>query len=171
MANLIYRNRETTLFFVPAGAAQAETRIFELDSLASGAGIQSAIHDLGEGAISQIYEWRAFVQFATTPVLGETIDFYIKTAGNSAGAAGHPDNDDGTGAGVVSAEDKLKNLAFIGSIKVDQATADIEMVASGTILITARAFNVVAWNASADALTTDEDENGFWISPVPNEIQ
>ena len=171
MANLLYRNRETTLFFVPAAAAQAETRIFELDSLGAGAGIQSAIHDLGEGAIARIYEWRAFVQFATTPVLGETIDFFIKTAGNSASSTGHPDNDDGTTAGAVSAIDKLKNLHWIGSIKVDEAVADIEMVASGTIEISARAFQVVAWNAAVDALTTDVDENGFWLSPVPDEVQ
>ena len=171
MANLIYRNRETTLFFVPAGATQAETRIFELDSLAAGTGIQSAIHDFGEGALSRIHEWRAFVQWATTPVLGETIDFYIKTAGNSASATGHPDNDDGTTAGAVSAIDKLNNLHFIGAITVDQAAANIEMVASGTVEISARAFQIVAWNASVDALTTDVDENGFWISPVPDEVQ
>ena len=171
MANLNYKNRETTLFFVPAAAAQAETRIFELDSLGSGAGIQSAIHDLGEAAVALEYEWRAFVQFATTPVLNEVVNFYIKTAGNSASSTGHPDNDDGTGAGAVSAIDKLNNLYFIGAIGVDEAVADIEMVASGTIRIYARAFQVVAWNASADALTTDVDENGFWMSPVPMEIQ
>lgn len=171
MANLIYRNRETTLFFVPAAAAQAETQIFELDSLGAGAGVQSAIHDLGEGAISRIYEWRAFVQFATTPVLNEAVDFYIKTAGNSAGSTGHPDNDDGTTSSALSAEDKLKNLHYIGSIVVDEAVINIEMVASGTIHIDARAFQVVAFNNTADALTTDVDENGFWLSPAPNEIQ
>ncbi len=171
MPNLINRNRETTLFFVPAAAAQAETRIFELDSLAAGAGIQSAIHDLGEAAISRIYEWRAFIQFATTPVLGETVDFYLKTAGNSAASTGHPDNDDGTTAGAVSAIDKLKNIKYLKSIIVDEAAADIEMVASGEVRISARAFQIVAWNASADALTTDVDENGFWISPVPDEVQ
>lgn len=171
MANLIFRNRETTLFFVPAAAAQAETQIFELDSLGSGAGVQSAIHDLGEAAISRIYEWRAFIQFATVPVLGETVDFYIKTAGNSASSTGHPDNDDGTTSSAVSAEDKLKNLHFIGPIVVDEAAANIEMVASGTIRISARAFQVVAFNSTADGLTTDVDENGFWLSPVPDEIQ
>ncbi len=171
MPNLINRNRETTLFFVPAAAAQAETQIFELDSLAAGAGIQSAIHDLGEAAVSRIWYWTAFIQFATTPVLGETVDFYLKTAGNSASSTGHPDNDDGTTAGAVSAEDKLKNLHYIGSIVVDEAVADIEMVKSGEVRISARAFQVVAWNASADALTTDVDENGFWISPAPDEIQ
>lgn len=171
MANEILRNRGTTLFFVPAAAAQAETAAFEMHNVGAGAGVQSAYYDLGEGAISMIWEWRAFVQFATQPVLGEVVRFYIKTMGNSAGATGHPDNDDGTGAGAVSAVDKLNNLHFIGAIKVDQATADIEMVASGVIEIAARAIQIVMWNATADALTNDVDENGFWLSPVPYEVQ
>ena len=170
MANLVYRNRETTLFFVPAAAAQAEDAIFEADGLASGAGIGSANHDLGEGAISRIYEWVAFCQFATAPVVDETIDIYLKTSGNSASATIKPLNDDGY-AVAVSSEDKLKNLHFIGSIVVDQASANIEMVARGPVRIDARAVSVVWWNASADALTTDVDENGFWLSPAPDEIQ
>ena len=125
----------------------------------------------GQGAISRLYEWRAFVQFATNPIPGETIDFYLKTAGNSASSTGHPDNDDGTAAGAVSSIDKLKNLEYLGSIKVDEAVADVEMVVSGFVRIAARAIQAVAWNASADALTTDEDENGFWLSPVPDEAQ
>ncbi len=171
MPNLILRNRETTLFFVPAAAAQAETQIFEVDALAAGAGVQSAIHDLGEAAVSRIYEWRAFVQFATTPVLSETVDVYLKTAGSSLASTTHPDNDDGTGAIVLSAEDKLKNLHYLGSIVVDEAAANIEMVASGTVEISARAFMVVFFNSTADALTTDVDENGFFLSPVPDEVQ
>jgi hypothetical protein len=171
MANLVYRNRETTLWFVPATATQAEDAAFEVQSLASGAGRQSAQHDLGEGAISGWYEWRAFVQFATTPVLAETVDIYLKTAGSSASATAHPDNDDGTAEGAVSAIDKLNNLHWLGSIVVDQATADIEMVASGFVYIAARAINVVFWNATADALTSDVNENGFMLSPVPDEVQ
>jgi len=171
MANLIYRNRETTLWFVPAAAAQAEDYAFEMHNIASGAGRQSAQCDLGEGAVAAIYEWRAFVQFATAAVLGETVDFYLKTAGSSASATAHPDNDDGTGSAAVSAEDKLNNLHYLGSIVVDEAAQDIEMVASGTVYITARAFNVVMWNSTADALTNDVDENGFMLSPVPDEAQ
>ena len=71
----------------------------------------------------------------------------------------------------MSAEDKLKNLHYLGSIVVDEATADVEMVASGFVYIAARAFNVVMYNNTADALTNDDDENGFMLSPVPTEIQ
>jgi len=171
MANLIYRNRETTKWFVPAAAAQAEDYAFEVHNLASGAGRQSAPCDLGEGAVAALYEWRAFVQFATTPVLKEVVNIYLKTQGSSASATAHPDNDDGTAEGAVSAIAKLDNLQWIGCIVVDEAAENVEMVASGEVFITARAFNVVFWNATADALTNDVDENGFMLSPVPMEIQ
>ena len=73
--------------------------------------------------------------------------------------------------GAVSAEDKVKNLRYIGSIVVDEATADVEMVASGEVFIAARAIQVVFWNSTADALTNDDDENGFMLSPAPMENQ
>ena len=171
MANLIYRNREATKWFVPATATQAEDAAFEVHNLAASAGRQSAQIDLGEGAVAGWYEWRAFVQFADTPVLGEHIGIYLKTAGSSDSATAHPDNDDGTGYGSVSAEDKLRNLQWIGSIIVDEAAANVEMVASGMVYIGARAFNIVVWNHSADALTNDVNENGVMLSPVPDEVQ
>ena len=99
------------------------------------------------------------------------MDFYLKPMGSSASATAHPANDDGTGSAAVSAADKLNNLHYIGSIVVDQATADIEMVARGTVYLTARGYNIVMWNSSADALTNDVDENGFYMTPVPDEVQ
>jgi hypothetical protein len=171
MANLIYQNPETTIWFVPAAATQAEDEPFDVTSLAASAGHQSDIYDRGVGATPALYEWCAFVQFATTPVLGETIDIYLKPAGTSASATAHPSNDDGTTDSAVSAEDKLKNLLYIGSIVVDEAAADIEMVKRGEVFLTCRAFQVVFWNATADALTADDDENGFFMTPIPDEIQ
>ena len=102
MSNLIYVNPEATLWFVPAAAAQAEDEAFEVHNLASGAGRQSDYLDLGVAARARRYEWRAFVQFATTPVVGEIVRIYLKTLGSSASATAHPDNDDGTGEGAVS---------------------------------------------------------------------
>ena len=169
--NLIRVNPDTTIWFVPDAATQAQDAIFEVDGLGAGAGHQSAQHDFGVAAHSALYEWKAFVQFATAPVLKEVVDIYLKTAGTDVSATAHPDNDDGTGDLAVSAEDKLKNLHYIGSIVVDQATLGIEMVASGIVEIRARAIQVVFWNATADALTTDENENGFFLTPVPDEVQ
>lgn len=171
MANLIYENSEATLWFVPATAAQSEDAAFEIHNLASGAGHQSAQYDKGVVAVSRLYEWRAFVQFATAPILGEAVRIYLKTAGSSDGATAHPDNDDGTTDGAVSAEDKLVNLKYLGSIVVDETTANVEMVKSGFVEISERAFQVVFWNGTQDALTNDVDENGFMLTPVPDEIQ
>jgi hypothetical protein len=175
MANLIYRNRETTKWFVPASASQAEDAAFEVHNLAAGAGRQSAQIDLGESAVSRLYEWRAFVQFADTPVLGEVVGIYLKTAGSGSSATAHPDNDDGTTEGAMTAVsgtvDKRLNLHLLGTIVVDEQVANTEMVASGIVEIGARAIQVVFHNATADALTNDVDENGFMLSPVPDEVQ
>lgn len=166
MASLLYQNDETTIWFVPAAAAQAEDAAFEVHNLASGAGRQSAQHDFTAAARPYRFVWRAFVQFIAAPVIPETIDIYLKTSDGT-----HPDNDDGTSEGAVSAIDKLNNLHHIGSIVVDETTADIEMVASGVIEISARYVQVVFWNASQDGLTNDVDENGFNLTPAPLEGQ
>jgi hypothetical protein len=171
MANLIYQNPEATVWFVPATATQAEDAAFEVHNLASGAGRQSAQWDRGVGATSAWYEWCAFVQFTTTPVVGETVDIYLKPAGTSASATAHPANDDGTSEGAVSAEDKTKNLDFVGSIVVDEAAANVEMVARGAVYLTARAYQCAFWNSAADALTNDVNENGFFMTPIPDEVQ
>ena len=169
MANLIQVNQGTALWFVPDGATQAQDAIFEVDGLGAGAGHQSAQVDFGVAAREYIFAWRAFVQFATTPVLGEIVRIYLKTSNDD--TIDHPDNDDGTGNAAVSAEDKLKNLKLLGSIIVDEAAADIEMVASGVVDIRAEIVQVVFWNGTADALTTDENENGFILTPIAEEIQ
>ena len=172
MANLIYQNSEATIWFVPAGATQAETVVFEIDGLGADAGHQSAHWDRTVAAIPEVYHWRAFVQFATDPVEGDVVEVYLKTSGDSVSATAHPDNDDGTGDLGVSEISKLKNLHFLGSIVVDEGTAaNTEMVASGFVRIAARGINVVFWNNVADALTTDENESGFSLTPVPLEIQ
>lgn len=171
MANLVYQNPETTIWFVPATATQAEDAAFECHNLASAAGVQSAQYDRGVAATPAWFEWAAFVQFATAAVLEERIDIYLKGSGTSASATAHPANDDGTGAAAVSAIDKLNNLHFLGSIIVDEAAQDIEMVARGVVFIPYRAFQVVFWNSSADALTNDVNENGFFLTPIPDEIQ
>ena len=171
MAFLVYQNSETTLWFVPAAAAQAEDYAFEIHNIAAAAGRQSAAWDRGVGAVPALYEWCAFVQFATPAVLGETVDFYLKPMGSDASATAHPANDDGTGSAAVSAIAKLNNLHYLGSIVVDEAAQDIEMVARGMCYLTARGYNIVMWNRTADALTNDVDENGFYMTPVPDQIQ
>ena len=168
MANLQYGVIETTKFFVPAAAAQAETAAFEVHFLQTGTGIWSANLDLGVSAVARWFEWRAWCQFGEIPVLDEFVGVFLKTAGNSASATIHPSDDDGYST-AISTTNKLKNQ--IGAIVVDEAAVDIEMVDSGLILIKARAVAVGFWNFTADDLTNDVDESGFSLTPVPDEIQ
>lgn len=150
---------ETAITFLASGGDVAFTNT----SLGAGAGRQSAQHDFGASARALLYNWRAFIQFATAPVVGETLDIYIKTAdaGNT-----HLDNDDGTGDAALSAEDKLRNLQYIGSITVDEASLTPEFSASGTVPIYSRFINIVFFNDTADALSSTAAEHGFILDPV-----
>lgn len=158
--NKVYQHDETSLLFAPA--SQAEDEICELDGIAPTAGRQCALHDFGTTARASVGVLRCFVQFATAPVVGQAVEIYWKSSDGT-----HPDNDDGTGDAGISSIDKLKNLKLVGLIIVDEAVQDIEMVFSGLLRIPARYGAPVIWNATADAFTTDEAENGCTWTPVP----
>lgn len=162
MPNLIYVNEETPITWLASGG----TALFTPTSLASGAGRQGALHDLGVAARAREYAWRAWVKFVTTPVVGEVIDIYIKTSDGT-----NPDNDDGTGDAAVSAEDKLKNLKWIGQIVVDEASTTPTFRASGTVYVDHRYVAPVFWNATADALSATAADHGFQLTPIPMEVQ
>ena len=173
MAGEVYAITESTLWFVPAAATQPEDAAFEVASLGNGAGRQSAQLDRGTSARAVRFRWRAFVQFAAAPVVSDDnfVRVLLKTAGSSASATAHPDNDDGTTEGAVSAEDKLKNLLQLGNIRIDQAAAGVEMVASGELELRERAFQVVFWNNSGVALAAGVNDSGFMLTPVPDQVQ
>lgn len=162
MPNLVYVNEEAVITWLASGG----TNVLTLTSLGVGAGRQGALDDFGVAARARRFVWRAFVKFATAPVVGETVDIYLKTSDGS-----HPDNDDGTGDAALSAEDKLKNLTYLGSIVVDEASATPEFVASGDIEISAQQAAPVFFNATADILSSTAADHGFQLTPVPDEIQ
>lgn len=162
MANLIYVNEATAITWLDTGG----TAVLTLTSVAAGAGRQGALHDLGVAARSREYAWRAYLQMATTPVVGEIIDIYLKFSDGT-----HPDNDDGTGDLDVSAEDKLRNLHWIGKIVIDEAVANLEFTGSGVIEVDHRYVAPVFFNRTADALTSTAAEHGFIMTPVPSEVQ
>lgn len=160
--NKILHVRETDVTWRDTGG----TELLTLTSVASGAGRQGARHDFTTGSIAREYEWSAYVQFATTPVLGELVYVYWKFSnGNEAG------NDDGTGDIAVSAIDKLRNLQLLGAIEVDEAAADIEMTASGILTLNSRYGHPAFWVAAADNLTATASEHGFTLTPIVPEIE
>lgn len=148
---------ESPIVFTASGGNVA----FTLDSVAAGAGRQSAQRDLGLAARAFMFEFRAWVKMETTPNVGERIDFYYKTGYT---ASTRLDNDDGTGDIALSAEDKLRNLRYIGSIIIDEA-ADVEFVFSKEIAIYSRFIHIVAFNDTADQLSTVANECGCALTP------
>lgn len=167
MANEVLQNQGTIITWADSGG----THIITLKGLASGTGRQGVEHDFGVAAVPFRFAWFAQIQFdtATPPVLKETIDIYLKTAPDG----DNYDNDDGDGTDIaVSAEDKLDNLHYLGSIRVDEAAADVKMQKSGTIEISAEKVAPVFWNASADNLDDDTSTTDlkFSLIPVPPEI-
>ncbi len=162
MPNLVYQNEGTTLSWKDSGGDYAMT----LQNLATVAGRQGAVHDFGVAARSPRFAWRFGCEFETAPVVGEVVRIYAKTSDGT-----DPDNDDGTGDIAVSAENKLKNLTHIGTLIVDEAVADVQMAASGFIILPHRYFMPVVWNATADNLQNTANINVFTLTPVPIEIQ
>jgi hypothetical protein len=163
MANLILGTTGTPVAWTDSTGDLAMT----LNNLAAGAGRQGAIKSFGTADKANRYMWRAFVQFATAPVVGESVEIYLKTSDGT-----HPDNDDGTGDIAVSAEDKLKNLMYIGSIIVDEAATGVKMVAQGFIdNLDVDNVMPIFFNQTADNLVATDNLNGFIITPMPFEIQ
>jgi hypothetical protein len=138
-----------------------------LNNLAAGAGRQGAVKDFTTADKANRYKWRAYCQFATTPVLGEVVEIYLKT-----GDGTHYDNDDGTGDIAVSDEEKLRNLIFLGTIIVDQLATGVIFSASGIIEnLDAKEIMPVFFNQTADNLVATNNLNGFKLTPLPYEVQ
>ena len=150
------------------------TELFTNTSLGFGAGRQGARHDFGviTNAREHLFDWWAFVKFGTAPALDETIDVYWKGY-HQAGV--HSMNDDGNGDAALSAEDKLKNLIYLGSIVVDEASATPEF-ANGNhgdpVWLPHRFGMPVFWNASAaDNLSATAADHGFILTPTVPQAQ
>ena len=149
---------ETTITWLNVGGSELLT----LTSVAAGAGRQGALHDFGTVARAPEFAWRAWIKFSTAPVVGERVKVYWKTSDGTS-----PDNDDGTGDIALSAEDKLKNLMFLGSIVVDEASTAPLFVASSDVYLPHRYGSPVFFNDTADALSATATDHGFSLTPVP----
>ena len=167
MANLIHQNAGTAISWKDSGG----TLVLTFKGLATVSGRQGATHDFGVAAVAGRFAWQCMVHFdtATAPVVGETVDIYLKTSPDGT----NWDNDDGEGDIAVSSINKLKNLHHLGSIVVDEAAADVPMQASGIVEIAAKEIAPVIWNATVDTLDDDASPTNslFILTPYPWEIQ
>jgi len=153
-----YLKPETPIAWLNTGGSELLT----LTSVAAANGRQGALHDFGTAARSPEFAWRAWIKFATTPVVGERVKIYWKTSDGTS-----PDNDDGTGDIALSAEDKLKNLLYLGSIVVDEASTTPLFAKSGDVYLPHRYGAPVFFNDTADALSSTATDHGFSLTPVP----
>lgn len=162
MANKIYQSPETVITWRDSGGDNAMTLV----SLAAGAGRQGALGDLTDASRPGWFRWRFFFKTGSVAVLDDVVSIYMKTSDGT-----HPDNDDGTGDIAVSSEDKLKNLHFLGALMIDEAASGVEMVKSGSIWLPHRWASPVIWNGTSDVFSSTAAENGFDLTPIPDEIQ
>lgn len=167
MTSKAYQIGQSDITWLASGGTETLT----LTSVAAGAGRQGARHDFGviTTARAYLFDWWFFMKFATQPVVGEQIDIYWK--GYHQGGT-HAMNDDGNTDAALSAEDKLRNLMYLGSLIVDEATATPTTVEFATgnqgdpIWIPHRYGMPVIWNATADAFSATAADHGFILTPI-----
>ena len=173
MAGELYVVTEATKYFVPSSSSawpQIDVN-FNVQSLASGAGYRSDSLDLGTAARSPWFAWRAWLRFATNPSVADSVRIYLMTAGTSNSATDLPDNSEATTQGLIGSEDKTRNLLPLGRIIVDEAASGVHMADSGKIFLLQRNIQVVFYNATTVSLTSNVDQVGFLLTPMPQQQQ
>ncbi len=161
MANKIYVARETpTVWDDSAGDL-----VLTFNNLAAAAVRIGAQLDFGAGSTSEWYEWRCTVQFATAPVVGETVDIYLSTSNGA-----RPDGEMGV-ADAAGTANALPNCHRVGSVVVTSTDADHDMTASGICRIATRYVSPVIHNNTADNLRASANTSEFTLTPIPPELQ
>lgn len=169
MANLIYVNPETPKKWINAGGDFT----FSPASVANGAGrigARGALVGSASAARSGWYTWYAETQCQATPTVGNLIRLYLSWWTEESTPADQ-DGDVGASDAAFATENDLLNLKHIGNIVVDTAAADTIFAASGVVFIPVKDVSPIWWNASGAALTADNAEHWFTLTPIPDEIQ
>ena len=166
MANKIEISPEARVRWRESGG----DKVITLNNLAFQAGRNGALHDFGAAPRPGRYYFKMVIQFETAPAVDETVDLYIREGGLET-AIESPTNDDATGDSALSA-DKEKNLRYVGSLIVDDVTANTVMSIEGYFETAARHFGPTVFNNSvADNLDATNNISFVDIYPVPAEIQ
>ena len=161
MANAIQQQIGTAVSFASSGDVA-----FSAASVGFQAGRKSAQWDRGASPQAELYSWRAKLKLQSTPVVGETIDFYMATSDGTI--------IDGTTTAADAAftdDDALKNMLYLGSLVVDTTTTD-SIQASGVFRMTERYGVLVMWNnTAAETLSATAGDHDFIVKPVYPEVQ
>ena len=144
-------------------------------SVANLAARQSAKVDLG-AKWAESYRVRAALEFAATPVAGETVEFYWAPSQASTAANGNPGSVSGGDlaySGYSSnISDAVKQLELIGVMVVTaQATGTVQVAEVSIFSPAERYGSLVVKNESDAAIHSDDIECNIVFDPIIRESQ
>jgi hypothetical protein len=162
----------------PAAANNLGTRTDQIDltSLAATAARQSDKFDFG-ATRARKYSMTAALEWATAPVAGEVVDFYLAFSPSATAANANPGGVSGSDAAYAgyssNLDDSLKQLTFIGSFTLTvQATGTVQIATIGVFSTLNRYATLIVDNgSSADNLHNDGVEMSVLIEPIVDESQ
>lgn len=164
--NAIYDKRGTTIVFKASGGDV----VFTPKAVANAAGRLSARADLGAFPRPGWFTWYAETQAQATPTVGNLLRIYLGLWHDD-DTPGDPDGGVGAADAAFATENDLKNLKYIGRVTCDTAAADTVFQRSGLVWIPTRYCSVVWWNALGSALTNDDGEHIFKLTPYYRDVQ
>lgn len=147
----------------------------DLTSLAALSARQSAKFDFGSTRAER-YKITAALEFATAPIAGETVDFYLAFSPQATAAVGNPGGVSGSDSAYAgysaNLDASIKQITFVGAFPLTvQATTDVQKCEIGVFVPTHRYATLIVDNRSAgDALHSDADEMSVLIEPFPRTI-
>lgn len=157
MADEIYQVIGTPVTFKASGGTVA----WSPASVAFQAGRKSAQWDRGASPQPDEYSWRAKVKLQATPVVGESIDFYIATSDGTI-----IDGTTTAGDAAFTDNNALANMLRVGSLVVDTTTTD-SIQASGVFRMYERYGVLVMWNnTAAETLSATGTDHEFIATPI-----
>ncbi|GAG17135.1 unnamed protein product [marine sediment metagenome] len=134
---------------------------FSAASIAFQAGRKSDLWDRGTSPQPEEYTWRAKTALQATPVVGETIDFYMAQSDSAI-----IDGTTTSGDAAFTDEDALANMVYVGSLVVDTTTTD-SVQSGGVFRMTTRYGILVMWNnTAAETLSASAGDHDFIVTPI-----
>ena len=152
MSGEMYVKTGTEVVF---GSEVGDDVAWSSESIADGAGRQSALYDQGADGTARPEWWRYrfFSQAQATPTARNAMETAVYTSDGS-----HPDSGVGTSDAAISYQDDMANMKPCLPVVVHSAAANTEYARSGRIAIAERYFGVALWNGMGSAITTDAAE-------------
>jgi len=162
----------------PAAGNNIGTRTDQIDlgALASGSFRQSTKIDFGAVRAAQ-WGGRAAIEWSVAPAISGLVTFHMSWSHSATAATGNDGNCTGAdgsyvgyGAAASDADEAVKLLDFLGTLKVTN-DADILIGFLNTFTIKERYGNLITKNATDQAFNADAIEMSIRLAPLEDEFQ